>query len=350
MRDRWKSGRSNCPKKNQISKLNFGNVGKASDNDHGRRSRCRIAPPPALAAAQPQQPQQPRYLGEAAETPGSTATSLELLFPATTLRAAIPQQTPQAVAIPNHRDSHCPIAPYHARGSQPVRASSPLQRCPAHRRGSSEATSGLGERRAKKPPSLRLATAPSSALAEPLNAERCASARAPKARQHISSFPHHFSNPPPSHSSLWRPRSSPGASTQAPCSRCCSPAPRHALPSAPPTGAPLPPSSSPHNRPHLPPSSHTSAAAHLSPSPGTPTRQQPRHCALRRRRRQHSHPATTLLASLRALAPSALRPHRSRRCPRVASFIVPPPSQAEHRRRHHQHSYSATAPLASQQS
>jgi hypothetical protein len=55
----------------------------------------------------------------------------------------------------------------HARKSQPTRASSPLQRYTAHRRGSSEAVSGLGGRRAKKPPSLRLATAPSGALAEP---------------------------------------------------------------------------------------------------------------------------------------------------------------------------------------
>jgi hypothetical protein len=53
--------------------------------------------------------------------------------------------------------------------SQPTttRASSPLQRYPAHRRGSSEAISGLGGRRAKKPPSLRLATVPSGAIAEP---------------------------------------------------------------------------------------------------------------------------------------------------------------------------------------
>ena len=55
----------------------------------------------------------------------------------------------------------------HARKSQPTRASSPLQRYTAHRRGSSEAVSGLGGRRAKKTPSLRLATAPSGALAEP---------------------------------------------------------------------------------------------------------------------------------------------------------------------------------------
>ena len=48
----------------------------------------------------------------------------------------------------------------HARNSQPPRASSPLQRYPEHRRGSSEATSSLGGRRTNKPPSLRLATAP----------------------------------------------------------------------------------------------------------------------------------------------------------------------------------------------
>ena len=75
-----------------------------------------------------------------------------------------------------------PLPPHHTRRTQPTRASSPLQRYPAHRRGSSEATSGLGGRRTKKPPSLRLATAPSGALAEPLNAERCASPRTSKAR------------------------------------------------------------------------------------------------------------------------------------------------------------------------
>jgi hypothetical protein len=60
-----------------------------------------------------------------------------------------------------------PLPHTHARKSQPTRASSPLQRYTAHRRGSSEAVSGLGGRRAKKTPSLRLATAPSGALAEP---------------------------------------------------------------------------------------------------------------------------------------------------------------------------------------
>jgi len=91
------------------------------------------------------------------------------------------QQSPSRL----HRRSHSPIIATrtsptrltHARNSQPPRASSPLPRYPVHRRGSSEATSGLGGRRAKKPPSLRLATAPSSALAEPLHAERYASPR-----------------------------------------------------------------------------------------------------------------------------------------------------------------------------
>ena len=81
------------------------------------------------------------------------------------------QQSPSKL----HRQTQSPLiamptspSPHtHARKSQPNRASSPLQRYPAHRRGSSEAVSGLGGRRAKKPPSLRLATAPSGALAEP---------------------------------------------------------------------------------------------------------------------------------------------------------------------------------------
>ena len=66
------------------------------------------------------------------------------------------------IAMPTSPSPHI-----HARKSQPTRASSPLQRYTAQRRGSSEAASGLGGRRAKKPPSLRLATAPSGALAEP---------------------------------------------------------------------------------------------------------------------------------------------------------------------------------------
>ena len=65
-----------------------------------------------------------------------------------------------------------PLHQARARESKPIRASSPLQRYPAHRRGSSEATSGLGGRRAKKPPGLRLATAHSGARAEPPNRRR----------------------------------------------------------------------------------------------------------------------------------------------------------------------------------
>ena len=86
-----------------------------------------IMPPPhrALAALQPRaprQPQQTQYLGEAIETPETAATSLELLFSATTLRAAIPQQAPSADAIPTHRDAHVSIAP-HPRKEIPTHSS-----------------------------------------------------------------------------------------------------------------------------------------------------------------------------------------------------------------------------------
>jgi hypothetical protein len=82
------------------------------------------SPPPrrALAVLQPRalrQSQQTQYLGESAKAPGTAATSLELLLSATTLRAAIPQQTPSAVAIPNHRDI------------QHVQAPSPLAQAPS---------------------------------------------------------------------------------------------------------------------------------------------------------------------------------------------------------------------------
>ena len=61
-----------------------------------RRTRRRRASP---AAARHRQPQQTPYLGESAETPESAATSLELLFSATTLRPAISQQVPSATVI-----------------------------------------------------------------------------------------------------------------------------------------------------------------------------------------------------------------------------------------------------------
>ena len=60
-----------------------------------RTRRCRASP----AAARHRQPQQTPYLGESAETPESAATSLELLFSATTLRPAIFQQVPSATVI-----------------------------------------------------------------------------------------------------------------------------------------------------------------------------------------------------------------------------------------------------------
>ena len=86
------------------------------------------SPPPcrALAVLQPRalrQPQQTQYLGESAKAPGTAATSLELLLSATTLRAAIPQQTPSAVAIPTHRTIQRFPTPHPAHPSaQPARA------------------------------------------------------------------------------------------------------------------------------------------------------------------------------------------------------------------------------------
>jgi hypothetical protein len=75
----------------------------------GKKSRCScrvVADPPhppvpraSPAAARHRQPQQTPYLGESAETPESAATSLELLFSATTLRPAIFQQVPSATVI-----------------------------------------------------------------------------------------------------------------------------------------------------------------------------------------------------------------------------------------------------------
>jgi hypothetical protein len=72
------------------------------------------------------QPQRTQYLGEYVEVPETAATSLELLFSATTLWAATSQQTPSAVAVPNHRNSHVSNAP-HPRNiphpcAQPARA------------------------------------------------------------------------------------------------------------------------------------------------------------------------------------------------------------------------------------
>ena len=78
---------------------------------------CRPAAP-----ARHRQPQQTPYLGEFAETPESAATSLELLFSATTLWAAIPQEAPSADAIPTHRDAHVSIAS-HPRKEIPTHSS-----------------------------------------------------------------------------------------------------------------------------------------------------------------------------------------------------------------------------------
>ena len=95
----------------------------------GKKSSCSWLHPPhppapraSPAAARHRQPQQTPYLGEFAKTPESAATSLELLFSATTLWAAIPQQAPSADAIPTHRDAHVSIAP-HPRKEIPTHSS-----------------------------------------------------------------------------------------------------------------------------------------------------------------------------------------------------------------------------------
>ena len=97
--------------------MKFKNKNK-SKNTSNAQGHTRASP----AAARHRQPQQTPYLGESAETPESAATSLELLFSATTLRAAIPQQAPSADAIPTHRDAHVSIAP-HPRKEIPTHSS-----------------------------------------------------------------------------------------------------------------------------------------------------------------------------------------------------------------------------------
>ena len=64
----------------------------------------RRAPAPRLALS----PQQPRYIGEFAETVKTPAISLELLISATTLWAAAPTRFPSAAAIPAHSTIQCP--------------------------------------------------------------------------------------------------------------------------------------------------------------------------------------------------------------------------------------------------
>ena len=54
------------------------------------------------------QPQQPRYLGDLAETVETPAISLELSISATTLWAAAPTRFPSAAAIPAHSTIQCP--------------------------------------------------------------------------------------------------------------------------------------------------------------------------------------------------------------------------------------------------
>ena len=65
---------------------------------------------PALAGAArlALPPQQPRYLGEFAETVKTPAISLELPILATTLWAAEPTRFPSAAAIPAHSTIQCP--------------------------------------------------------------------------------------------------------------------------------------------------------------------------------------------------------------------------------------------------
>jgi hypothetical protein len=67
------------------------------------RRRRSARPPPAVPLRRTPATQQTQYLGESAETPETTATSLELPVPATVLWAATPQQFPSAATIITHR-------------------------------------------------------------------------------------------------------------------------------------------------------------------------------------------------------------------------------------------------------
>ena len=67
------------------------------------RRRRSARPPPAVPLRRTPATQQTQYLGESAETPETTANSLELPVPATVLWAATPQQFPSAATILTHR-------------------------------------------------------------------------------------------------------------------------------------------------------------------------------------------------------------------------------------------------------
>ena len=107
-----------------LCKLDFG-LGFAEEAST-RRHHCkfrhrRTAGTCAGAARLALQPQQPRYLGEFAETAETPSIRLELPIPATTLQAAASTQFPPAAAIPAHSTIQCP-----PRGTHHIQAPSPL--------------------------------------------------------------------------------------------------------------------------------------------------------------------------------------------------------------------------------
>ena len=107
-----------------LCKLDFG-LGFAEETST-RRHHCkfrhrRTAGTCAGAARLALQPQQPRYLGEFAETAETPSIRLELPISATTLQAAASTQFPPAAAIPAHSTILCP-----PRGTHHIQAPSPL--------------------------------------------------------------------------------------------------------------------------------------------------------------------------------------------------------------------------------
>ena len=273
----------NPHRKNQISKLGFGETGRKLFPLKLRLSSQ--SPPPRLALAVPQpcalrQPQQTQYLGESAELPGTAATSLELPVPATTLWSATCQQFPLAAVIlaqsliqspPMQRPTHLSAQP--ARAS--VRSESPH---PAERTNKKTAGShGTGSLE-DRPPLLRHQVSSPAPHRPELRRVRT---RAPK--PHHSTNSHHAAHagarlllrsPPaprcparPSTLVPSRPTLSLPPSTRFAPLR---PSPATALALA--SGAPLPPSFSP------PPPAFSSVSARQHACNG----RRPHHRALRR--------------------------------------------------------------------
>ena len=102
-------------------------------------------------------PQQPRYLGEFAETVKTPAISLELPISAATLWAAAPTRFPSAVAIPAHSTIQCPplrhpTSPSAHPARAGVRSESPSLSAASLRRLSPPPLSTASLRRRSPPP------------------------------------------------------------------------------------------------------------------------------------------------------------------------------------------------------